>query len=124
MLLDAGGKLLFPSAPPKPGLYRFRIRAPEREERYVGEADDLRRRFQHYRTPGPTQATNIRLNERFSHAPNQGAKIAVAIVVASAWIRREDSLEQADLALKTVRRLFESLALVAENDTLITSLNR
>jgi hypothetical protein len=74
--------------------------------------------------PGPTQATNIRLNERFSHALSHGAEIGVAIVADSAWIRRDNALEQADLSLKAVRRLFESLALVAENDLLMTSLNR
>ena len=29
---------------------------------YIGETDSLNRRFQQYRTPGPTQTTNIRLN--------------------------------------------------------------
>ena len=124
VLLDAGGKLHFPTPPPMAGLYRFRIRLAESEERYVGEADDLRRRFQHYRTPGPSQATNVRLNERLSRALSHGAELAVGIVVDSAWIRRDKGLEQADLSLKAVRRLFESLALVAENDTLVVSLNR
>lgn len=124
VLVDAGGKLLFPIPPSKPGLYRFPIRAAGSEERYVGEADDLRRRFQHYRTPGPTQATNLRLNERLSHALSRGAEIAVAIVVDGAWIRRDKDLEQVDLAAKAARRRYESLVLVAENDSLITSLNR
>ena len=124
VLLDAVGKLVFPTPPRKPGLYRFRIRAANAEERYVGEADDLRRRFQRYRTPGPTQATNIRLNRHFSHALSHRAEISVAIVIDGAWIKRDENLEQANLSLKAMRRLFESLALVAENDTLIASLNR
>jgi hypothetical protein len=55
--LDAA-KLVFPSAPEVPGLYRFDFG----DRIYVGETDRLRRRFQGYRTPGPTQTTNIRLN--------------------------------------------------------------
>ena len=44
--------------PEVPGIYRFDLG----DRVYVGEADRLRRRFQHYRTPGPSQATNIRVN--------------------------------------------------------------
>lgn len=124
VLLDRGGKLVFPTPPPQPGLYRFRVRATDSEERYVGEADDLRRRFQHYRTPGPTQATNLRLNAHLSEALRCGADAAVAIVVDSAWMQRGKIMERADLSSKAVRRLFESFVLVAENDIRIAGLNR
>jgi len=49
MAIEAG-KLSFPLAPEVPGIYRFDLG----ELVYVGETDRLRRRFQHYRTPGPT----------------------------------------------------------------------
>jgi hypothetical protein len=116
--------LLFPTPPPKPGLYRFRIRAAGSEERYIGEADDLRRRFRHHRAPGPTQATNLRLKEHLSQALRVRAEVAAAIAVDSAWIQRSQVVEPADLSRKAVRRLFESFVLVAETDTQIAGLNR
>ena len=55
-------KLLFPQVDEKPGIYRFTLRSAERQSVYIGEADRLRRRFAHYRNPGPSQATNQRMN--------------------------------------------------------------
>lgn len=52
------GRLRFPDVDDAPGVYRFDFG----DRVYVGEADRLRRRFQHYRTPGPRQETNLRLN--------------------------------------------------------------
>jgi hypothetical protein len=62
VLLDEKGKLRFPNMPEVPGLYRLRLRTSSGiESNYVGQSDSLRRRFFHYRNPGPTQSTNIRL---------------------------------------------------------------
>lgn len=52
------GTLRFPAVIDAPGVYRLDIG----DRVYVGETDRLRRRLQHYRTPGPRQATNLRLN--------------------------------------------------------------
>ena len=65
MRRDEKDLLTFPVAPRRPGLYRFRLCGIGQIRHYIGETDELRRRFQHYRTPGRTQQTNIRLNERF-----------------------------------------------------------
>ncbi len=49
------------------GLFRAGLLTPIRipnETVYVGESDNLRRRISHYRNPGPTQRTNIRINDR------------------------------------------------------------
>jgi hypothetical protein len=62
--LDAHGKLRFPAAPSAPGLYRFSIHSASRDSAYVGETDNVQRRFQGYRTPGVTQSTNIRIRQR------------------------------------------------------------
>src|SRR5438094_9526276 len=61
--LDPAGKLAFPSLTREPGMYRLAIieRAGTTAV-YVGEADDLRRRFAHYRNPGTTQPTKKRIN--------------------------------------------------------------
>lgn len=56
--LDSG-RLAFPRAPERPGIYRLDLG----DRVYIGETDRLRRRFQHYRTPGPSQRTNVRLNK-------------------------------------------------------------
>ena len=53
-----GGRLRFPTVPDAPGIYRFDLG----DRIYIGETDRLRRRFQHYRTPGLSQTTNVRLN--------------------------------------------------------------
>jgi hypothetical protein len=60
----AEGKLRFPQVPNCAGVYRFRLTsaAGALTGVYVGEGDPLPRRFQHYRTPGPSQQTNLRLN--------------------------------------------------------------
>lgn len=56
--LDAEGKLAFPSLPREPGMYKLMIsEADGTTATYIGEADELRRRFAHYRNPGPTQPT-------------------------------------------------------------------
>lgn len=63
--LDEQGKLRCPRSPSKPGVYAFRFVGPEAAAtKYIGEPDNLQRRVAHYRNPGPTQATNIRLNQR------------------------------------------------------------
>jgi len=63
MQLEAG-RLVFPRLVEGPGLYRLTFDWPDRARGvYIGEADDLRRRAQHYRTPGATQQTNIRMNQ-------------------------------------------------------------
>jgi hypothetical protein len=53
--LDPQGKLVFPRAPSRPGLYRFEFDGAKGRQEYIGETDTLNRRFQHYRTPGPSQ---------------------------------------------------------------------
>jgi len=75
--LDQDGRLLFPRAPDCPGLYCFRLRRGEREVRYIGESDNVERRFVHYRNPGPSQPTNIRVNSALLDALRTDARIAV-----------------------------------------------
>jgi hypothetical protein len=55
--LDEQGKLGFPSLPREPGVYKLAItEADGSTATYIGEADELRRRFTHYRNPGPNTA--------------------------------------------------------------------
>src|SRR5208282_6601172 len=71
--LDTAGKPEFPKLSPNPGVYAFRFATQEETTVYIGEAENMQRRAAHYRSPGPSQATNIRLNERMrSHLASNG----------------------------------------------------
>ena len=71
--LDMAGKPEFPTLSAKPGVYAFRFTGHEGTTLYVGEAENLQRRAAHYRNQGPSQATNVRLNERMrSHLSGNG----------------------------------------------------
>lgn len=109
---DDKGLLQFPQAAPRPGLYCFRVRITEREMRYIGESDNLARRFGHYRNLGPTQETNIRLNARLLSEPDAGAEIAVSICADDAWIDWGPGPKVADLSQKSVRCLLENAAII------------
>jgi hypothetical protein len=81
--LDAGGKPEFPKLSARPGIYAFRFIGEEETTVYIGEAEDLQRRVAHYRNPGPTQRTNIRLSERMrAHLAGKGRVTVQSIVSA------------------------------------------
>lgn len=104
--------LRFPSAPESPGMYRFDLG----QSLYVGETDRLRRRFQHYRTPGPTQSTNIRLRDlMLEHL--HGGKIVSVFIVTYAVIAVDGVGAQLDLAKKASRLLLESAVLSAAHNS-------
>ena len=122
--IDANGRLLFPAAPRQPGLYRFRLRDTGAARHYVGETDILQRRFQHYRTPGDRQQTNVRMNRKFlDHLAARGT-IKVDIVIDGVDIVAGNQSVCVDLANKAVRRLLEHAALVDEAAAGVQLLNR
>lgn len=102
--LDAG-RLVFPPAPERAGIYRFDLG----DRVYVGETDRLRRRFQHYRTPGPSQRTNLRLNQEMLEVLDRGGRVAVSVVL-EATIDVDEDPASLDLTVKSARRLVESAA--------------
>lgn len=107
--LGADGRLILPSAPPAPGIYRFRLLGPGPSV-YIGETDQLPRRFSQYRSPGPSQRTNLRMNERMRL--NLGASREVAVDVAiHAWVQVGGAREPLDLNRKSHRMLAEEAAL-------------
>ena len=121
---DEDGRLLFPSAPRRPGLYRFRLSGRGPARHYVGETEELRRRFQQYRTPGPTQQTNIRMSAEFADHLSGGGCIGVDIVTGEIMVLAAGAPIQVDLAGKAMRRLLEHAALVDEAASGVTLLNR
>jgi hypothetical protein len=119
-----GDRLEFPEVQSVPGLYRFQIRNGSSKSAYIGESENLARRFGLYRDPGPSQQTNVRLNQIFRTALTSGAEIAVAIVTTGAWMDMVGVRAQPDFSIKAVRRLFEQAALVVGHDISVESLNR
>jgi hypothetical protein len=103
-----GGKLRFPIAPEAPGIYRFDLG----DRVYIGEADRLRRRFQHYRTAGPSQATNLRLNAVMPPFLDAGRAVTVC-TVTEAQVDIDGARAALDLTRKASRLLVESAALTA-----------
>jgi hypothetical protein len=119
------GKVKFPTLSTEPGLYRFRIWKQDGSKAvYVRESDNLQRRFSHYRNPGPTQETNLRLNALFMEVISNGGNIEIDVVTDQAWIIWSDVDKQADFSRKSVRRLFENFILSAEKAIDIQDLNR
>lgn len=116
--------LILPKAPDSPGLYRFRIMGAGTETRYVGETANIRRRFHHYCKPGPSQATNLRLNECLSSALRDGAEIGVATVTGTVAVTLNGHEQAHDLSNKAIRRLLENAALASGANAAVESLNR
>ena len=106
--LDAD-KLRFPEVAEVPGIYRFDLG----DRVYIGEADRLRRRFAHYRNPGPSQSTNIRLNAVILELLAGGRPIDVS-VVTDATADVDGRAAPLDLSHKAARLLVESAALTGE----------
>jgi hypothetical protein len=121
--LDEKGRLAFPNAPSIPAIYRFRIRHNGAEARYIGETENLARRFSNYRTPGLSQQTNVRVNARLLEMMSAGAEVVVSAVVA-AWLDRGRGRETADLSSRAVRRMIENAAVWDRAGTDIELLNR
>ena len=104
--------LQFPTAPRKPGLYRFRFVGNEADRNYVGETVNLRRRLQHYRSPSESQQTNIRMNAELHEHVTSGGSIDVDIVTDGITVSVAGDIVPVDLRDKAMRRLLENSALV------------
>lgn len=123
--LDDDRKIMFPRAPACGGLYRIVLKRLDQSTAvYVGETDNIRRRFAHYRNPGPTQATNLRMNALIVDILDGGGAANLEVVVDKAWVGTDGSERIADFTRKEVRRLFENLTLAIGHALDIESLNR
>ena len=121
--IDSAGDLVFPRMLRAPGIYRFRLSANGDARQYVGETDNLQRRFQHYRKPGPSQATNIRLNKLIRDHLTTGGTVDIDTAAAEGVVTAGQTIA-ADLSDKTTRRLFEHAALLVEGNAGVSLLNR
>jgi hypothetical protein len=121
--LDSQGKLAFPRAPSRPGLYRFEFEGPKGRQEYIGETDTLDRRFQHYRTPGPSQSTNIRINALMREVINSNGAVVVSIVVDGARITMGTRTKPPRLQNKSDRVLLEQAAIYVARQVGISIVN-
>jgi hypothetical protein len=110
----------FPRVEASAGLYRLTARYPDgRIATYVGESENLRRRFGNYRSPGPPQQTSQRINIWLKELLSGGGEVSVSTGEGA----RLDG-KDADLSKKAVRRMLEHMAIVLGSADKIESLNR
>jgi hypothetical protein len=110
----------FPRVEASAGLYRLTARYPDgRLAAYVGESDNLRRRFGNYRNPGPTQQTSQRINVWLKELLSTGGEVSVSTGEGA----RLDG-KDADLSKRAVRRMLEHMSIVLGSANKIESLNR
>jgi len=110
--LDTQGKIRFPKTGLRPGIYRFDIELEGVRQIYVGETDQLERRLQHYRTPGPSQVTNIRVNKLVVNVLSAGGTVHLSTIAESAGLHVDGSPVELSFKGKAERVLFEHAAIV------------
>jgi hypothetical protein len=80
-------------------------------EAYVGETENLRQRIRGYLNPGPTQATNKRMNVLFCEAIDDGFEVRLEILkIEPVRINQLDVCNQ-NLANPFLRKMMENLVL-------------
>jgi hypothetical protein len=113
--LDPADALKMPTAPKRPGVYRFWIETgPGRPRVYIGETDNIARRMYQYARPSRSQKTNARVNAELLRLLRHGSRVSLWIVT-EAFVRLDamEELEQVDLDRKTSRLIVENAALAA-----------
>jgi hypothetical protein len=114
--LDAAGKPFFGELDSSPGLYRMTFTGADlvRPTIYIGETDNLQRRLAgNYRSPGPSQATSVRVNALLRQHLADGGAVALAIATgADLWISGHPGC--LDLGRQAARVLAENAALVTQ----------
>jgi hypothetical protein len=113
----ANDQVVFPSLPPKPGLYWMSLTGKAGQARprhYFGETDNLQRRANGYRNPHPGQTTNVRLNEAIRLHIGEGGAVRLDIATGLQLLPAQSEAPAVDLDLsrKAVRVLGENAALV------------
>ena len=111
---DDKGDLAFPQTTRETGVYRFYLCGKERTKCYVGETVELRRRFRHFRKPGRSQNTNIRIHKALQEHLTTGGTVEVDIATGSVVMTVGDDTIQVDLADNAQRQFVEHVALIME----------
>lgn len=116
-------KIRFPKSGAQPGLYRFEIISADGPIQYIGETDQLSRRLQSYRTPGSSQATNLRLNALLVKHLERGDRISLSAITEGVTISCAGREHHVDLFVKSERVLLESAALLNARAAGVPTLN-
>lgn len=112
------GKLIFPMVSEEGSVYRILIESHVKKECYIGETNNLQRRFEQYQSPGPSQKTNIRLSQLMFDGLKKGRIIGVQRMKSIAVSVDRVSVD-VDFMDKEMRRLLESAAIIyAKRDNL------
>jgi hypothetical protein len=115
--LDASGGIVFPTVPNVHGLYRITrvaVGSQARPRVYIGEAELLSRRMMGYRSPGPTQTTNIKMHGALVEHLRSGGRATLDISTTCKYsLSVGGLLVSLSLARKSARLLAESAAVVA-----------
>lgn len=109
--LTDDGRPLLPKLSKEPGIYRMNFRTADKSSVYIGETDNLNRRAYHYRNPGPSQKTSLRINEMLRRELAAGTRIEVSTVTNPVMEIDGDRVEP-DFSRRPYRLLFENAALV------------
>ncbi|MGI0062234.1 MAG: hypothetical protein ACREBA_07255 [Nitrosotalea sp.] len=109
-----------------PAIYRWIVENNGRTESiYIGEAKDLcPQRVYGYLNPGPSQMTNIRINNLFNQLTKEGKNIRLEHLVFSDFIFNDRKMTPQDLNRKTIRILLENIMLTYHENDKITILNQ
>jgi len=123
--LDAD-RLVFPGAETKrPAIYRFSLQHSDGSEScYVGETNNLYKRFSGYRNPSDGQPTNRDVNGRLKKALTEGATVTVSAIFDGIRIEICGVSHNADLQSKTIRCLLENAAIMASRGVNVELLNK
>lgn len=110
--LDRKGAPVFPKCPNAPTVYLLHVPSKSKPETYVGETDNLARRLQHYRTPGPTQKTSQRLRQFLVETLERDKPVELHVLGEDTQIRTRNNDRPANMADKVERHLLEASAIV------------
>jgi len=120
----ASEKLVFPRAHDNPAVYRFRVSHQSLPSHiYIGETENLRRRFYHYKNPGPRQKTSIRIHGKFHEFLRNGAVIE-AFEIGDFSFSFVNGFKNCELSDAFLRRCLENIALLEPRSVEIELLNR
>ena len=91
---------------------------------YIGETENLIKRVTGYINPGPSQQTNIRMNNLFDNYLNEGYKIALRTLIFEEIKLNDISIVYTDLSNNNIRKALEQLFLVIYRKENYTILNK
>ena len=112
-----GEVITWPKPGRQPAIYKWTFNTGSNQSIYVGECVDLKRRIYQYSNPGPTQATNQRLNSRIKEILENGGEVRLSILDMS---QVSTDFELSD---KFLRRCLENLAVLGASQDGIEILN-